>query len=105
MAQLEETYTWIDPAMQGELTDMYMAHITKLGENVNFRATDPMLITFEGENWLKHGSSLSNTEFYDTIKRIIPSTTASSIEAEYKEWLDEVAPRVDKVLAELNSEL
>ena len=105
MAQLEETYTWIDPAMQGELIDSFVAHLERLGQNSNFRETDPMLITFEGENWLKHGHALAWTEYSDTIKRILPSTTIGTIEAEYKKWLDEVKPRVDAVLAELNEAL
>ncbi|MAG13421.1 MAG: hypothetical protein CMN78_02370 [Spirochaetales bacterium] len=102
LGQLEESYTWIDPAMQGELMDMFMEHITRLGENDNFRATDPLLVTFAGENWLKHGRALYWEEYYETIKRIIAGTTVDSIEDAYSAWLKEAKPRADAVLAELN---
>ena len=102
LAQLEESYTWVDPAMQGDLMDMFMEHITRLGENDNFRETDPLLVTFTGENWLKHARTLYWDEYYETIKRIIPSTTINTIEEAYNAWLEEAKPRADAVLAELN---
>ncbi len=103
MTQLEETYTWFDPSQPPGLLDMVLDHLKRLGENVNFRRTDPLLVTFTGENWLKHGQSLAWTEYYDTIKRIIPSTTIDTIGEEYKAWLREVKPRADAVPAELNA--
>jgi ABC-type glycerol-3-phosphate transport system substrate-binding protein len=99
LAMLNTDFDYLNPLIPDQTKkDVEFWATLRTAENTSIVAYDEKVATSIGKNVLRYGNLF--IDFQDACKRLIASST--DLEKDYSEWKDEISPKVNRVLAELN---